>query len=370
MITLAFRPTTTQAANFSYSIDVSYGVENTGLARVKETYKITNNTANQYLDSIKLSTPTDQVESLRVYYSGGGSIPFTTEKVTADDGGYKYDYVQIKIDFPRTNVGRGVNWSFVVEYQTPDLVENKGKAHVVYVPGIAPENREDYKVTLTVPKDYGPMHGFGDLPEEVSTNGNTKTFAFSSEDLVDQSLQLLFGNSTTYQTKFNYPLENRSGFPKVYEVTLPPTTAAQTVYLDNINPKPESIRIDADNNIIASYTLQSQQKITVSTDILAEVRYLNYDLARSGQLGDIPRDLKSKYTKASQYWNSDNPVLRQKSESLVKGKKNVAEMVQAINNYVIETLDYNNEKIKYNVRQARLRHLKTPTTPSAWNIRT
>lgn len=360
MITLAFRPTTTQAANFSYSIDVSYGVENTGLARVKETYKITNNTANQYLDSIKLSTPTDQVESLRVYYSGGGSIPFTTEKVTADDGGYKYDYVQIKIDFPRTNVGRGVNWSFVVEYQTPDLVENKGKAHVVYVPGIAPENREDYKVTLTVPKDYGPMHGFGDLPEEVSTNGNTKTFAFSSEDLVDQSLQLLFGNSTTYQTKFNYPLENRSGFPKVYEVTLPPTTAAQTVYLDNINPKPESIRIDADNNIIASYTLQSQQKITVSTDILAEVRYLNYDLARSGQLGDIPRDLKSKYTKASQYWNSDNPVLRQKSESLVKGKKNVAEMVQAINNYVIETLDYNNEKIKYNVRQGSLEAFKNP----------
>lgn len=360
LITLAFRPTTTQAANFSYSINVSYGVDNSGLAQVKETYKITNNTANQYLDSIKLSTPTDQVDDLKVYYSGGGSIPFTTEKVTADDGGYKYDYVQIKIDFPRTNVGRGVNWSFVVDYQTPDLVENKGKAHVVYVPGIAPESREDYKVTLTVPKDYGPMHGFGGLPEEVSSTDQTKTFAFSSEDLVDQSLQLLFGNSTTYQTKFSYPLENKSGFPKVYEVTLPPTTTAQTVYLNSIDPKPEGIRIDTDNNVIASYTLQPQQKTTVNADILAEVRYINYDLARSGQLDDIPRELKNKYTKATQYWNSDNAVLRKKTESIVEGKNNVAEMVHAINNYVIETLNYNNEKIKYNVRQGSLEAFKNP----------
>ncbi len=360
LIVFAFKPTATQAANFSYSINVNYEVDNSGLTRVKETYNITNNTANQYLDSIKLSTPAEELQNLRVYYPGGGNIPFTTEKVTADDGGYKYEYIQILIDFPRTNVGRGVNWSFVIEYQTQDLVENKGKAHVVYIPGIAPENRDDYKVSLTVPKDYGPMHGFGDLPEEVSTTENTKTFAFSTNDLVDQSLQLLFGNSTTYQTNFNYPLENKSGFPKVYEVTLPPTTEAQTVYLNKLDPKPESIRIDTDNNVLARYTLQPNQKITVSTDILAEVRYMNYDLAKSGQLNDIPRELKSKYTKSTQYWNSDNPVLKQKTDSLIKDKKNVAEMVRAINNYVIETLDYNNEKIKYNVRQGSLEAFKNP----------
>jgi hypothetical protein len=132
------------------------------------------------------------------------------------------------------------------------------------------------------------------------------------------------------------------------------------VYLNKLDPKPESIRIDADNNVLASYTLQPNQKITVRTDILAEVRYLKYDLARSGQLGDIPRDLKSKYTKATHYWNSDNPVIKQKAESLTKDKKNVAEMVRAINNYVIETLNYNNEKIKYNVRQGSLEAFKNP----------
>lgn len=360
LIVLAFKPTPTQAANFSYSINVNYGVEESGLTNVKETYNITNNTANQYLNSIKLSTPANEVNNLRVYYVNGGSIPFTTEKITTDDGGYKYEFVQINIDFPRTNVGRGANWSFVVDYQTPDLVENKGRAHVVYIPGIAPENRDDYKVTLTVPKDFGPIHGFGELPKESSTSDGIKTFTFGSQDLVDQSVQLLFGDSTTYQTNFNFPLENKSGFPKVYEVTLPPTTEAQTVYLNKLDPKPESIRIDSDNNIIASYTLQPQQKVTVSTDISAEVRYLNYDLERSGQLNDIPRELKSKYTKPTRYWSSDNPVIKQKTETLVKDKKNVAEMVRAVNNYVIETLDYNNEKIKYNVRQGSLEAFKNP----------
>ncbi len=361
IISLAFKPTPSQAANFSYSIDVNYDVEQTGVTNVKETYNITNNTPNQYLDSIKLSTPASEVNNLRVYYGGGGSIPFTTEKIATDEGGYKYEYVQINIDFPRSNVGRGTNWSFIIDYQTPDLVENKGRAHVVYIPGIAPENRDDYKVTLSVPKDFGPIHGFGELPKEVSSSSSGKTYSFGPQDLIDQSVQILFGDSATYQTNFNFPLENKSGFPKVYEVTLPPTTEAQTVYLNKIDPKPEGVRLDPDNNIIASYTLQPQQKVTVSTDILAEVRYINYDLERSGQLNDVPRDLKSKYTKATQYWNSDNPVLKQKSESLVKDKKNVAEMVKAINNYVIETLDYNNEKIKYNVRQGSLEAFKNPS---------
>lgn len=362
LIIFALRPSSTQAANnFSYNVSVNYKIEPSGLAEVKETYNITNNTASQYLDSIKLSTSTDKVENLQVYYTNGGSIPFTTEKITTDDGGYKYDYIQINIDFPRNTVGRGANWGFVVQYQTPDIVENKGRAHIVYIPGVPKENREDYAVTLTVPKEFGPIHGFGELPKETTTSNNTKTYEFSKANLVEKSVQLLFGDSTTYQTNFNFPLENKSGFPKVYEVTLPPSTAAQTVYLNKLDPKPESIRIDADNNIIATYTLRSQQKVTVSTDILAEVRYINYDLARSGQLNDIPRELKATYTKTTHYWNSDNPVLRQKAKSLTEGKQNVAEMVKAINNYVVETLDYNNEKIKYNIRQGSLEAFKNPS---------
>ena len=247
IISLAFKPTPSQAANFSYSIDVNYDVEQTGVTNVKETYNITNNTPNQYLDSIKLSTPASEVNNLRVYYGGGGSIPFTTEKIATDEGGYKYEYVQINIDFPRSNVGRGTNWSFIIDYQTPDLVENKGRAHVVYIPGIAPENRDDYKVTLSVPKDFGPIHGFGELPKEVSSSSSGKTYSFGPQDLIDQSVQILFGDSATYQTNFNFPLENKSGFPKVYEVTLPPTTEAQTVYLNKIDPKPEGVRLDPDN---------------------------------------------------------------------------------------------------------------------------
>lgn len=359
---LMFRPGPTNAtSNFNYSIDINYTVDQSGITKVREVYSVTNNTANQYLDTMKVSAPTASLQDLSVYYANGGNIPHSTEKITSDDIGYKYEYSRININFSQANAGKGVSWKFVVEYQTPDLVENKGRAHVVYIPGISSENYSNYHVTLSVPKDFGPMHGLGKLPKEIEANGATKVYNFSPSDLMDSSLQLLFGDSATYQANFNYPLENKSGFPKVYKVTLPPTTANQTVYLNKLEPRPDNVHLDDDNNIIATYTVQPNQKITVATEIVADVRYINYDLARSGQLGEIPANLRSKYTKATRYWNSDNSLIRQKTQEITKDKKNVAEMVRAINDYVVDTLNYNNEKIKYNIRQGSLEVFKNPS---------
>lgn len=361
LILIALSANTTRAAsNFSYTIGVDYVVDNSGATQVKEEYRITNNTANQYMDSIKITLPTGNAQDLTIRYDNGSNIPFTQEKLLADSIGYKYEQTQVNIDFPRVNVGKGASWGFIVQYRAPDLVENKGRAHVVYIPGISPENQGDYRVTLAIPKDFGPMHGFGRLPQEIKTGDTMRFYRLNPEDLVDNSLQLLFGDSTTYQANFSYPLENKSGFPKVYKITLPPTTASQAVYINKLDPQPENIYIDSDNNIIASYTVQPNQKLVVNTDIFANINYVEYDLSRSGQLRDIPQNLKSKYTKATKYWNSDNPVIKQKTQEVIKGKSTVAEMTKAINDYVVETLNYNNEKIKYNIRQGSLEAFKNP----------
>lgn len=361
MLVVALLPNKGRAANeFFYSIDVQYAVPTTGPTNVLQTYSVTNNTSNKYLDSIKISAPSNNVQNLRVYYSGGGSIPFTTQVLTEETGSFKYEYTQINIDFPVAKVGQGLKWGFVVEYQTNSLVENKGRANVVYIPGISQENRDFYSVSLKVPDSFGQVHGFGKLPKEVSRQGGVVTYKFEQNDLINNSLQLLFGNSTTYKVGFVFPLNNNSPSPRTFEVALPPNTESQSVFLQNINPKPYSTRLDGDGNIIASFKLSPNQKLDVKADILADVKYLQYDLAKSGTSKDIPADLVKIYTQPTRYWQSDNAEISAKARELTEGKSRVSDQISAINKYVIDTLEYNNEKIKYNIRQGALKAYQDP----------
>jgi hypothetical protein len=362
IIIIGLLPIRGRAANeFSYSIDVNYRVPVSGSTGVIQTYNITNNTSNKYLDSIKISAPSNDVQNLKVYYEGGGSIPFTTQVLTEETGGFKFDYTQINIDFPAAKVGQGLKWGFVVDYQTNSLVENKGRANVVYIPGIAQENKDYYNVSLQVPASFGEVHGFGSLPKEVSRQSGIVTYSFNQNDLINNSLQLLFGNSTTYKVGFVYPLENKASVSKKFEISLPPNTQSQSVFLQNLEPRPESIRLDADGNVIATYKVGSNQKINVKADILADVKYIKYDLAKSGNTNEIPKNLVDTYTKSTRFWQSDNAEINAKAKELTKGKNTVADQISAINKYVIDTLEYNNEKIKYNIRQGSLKAYQDPT---------
>jgi len=70
IISLSFLFSLTKARaseNFNYNIDVNYLVRNDGNTLVKETYNITNNTGTQYLDSIRVSTPSSNINSIQVY---------------------------------------------------------------------------------------------------------------------------------------------------------------------------------------------------------------------------------------------------------------------------------------------------------------
>ncbi|MSR68574.1 transglutaminase domain-containing protein [Candidatus Saccharibacteria bacterium] len=361
-ILLAFLPHPTRADNnFTYNIDVNYYVAAAGPTFVNETYNIINNTSGQYLDSIKISAPSANIANLKVYYTDGGSIPFTTETISQGSLGFQYSYTQIKIDFNKANYGAGLKWGFVVEYSVSDLVENKGRANVVYIPGISASSTENYHVSLTVPADYGNVHGFGVEPKQSTNENGTKTYSFNQKDLINNSVQLLFGDSTTYKVNFIYPLENNTGLPKSVDITLPPTTASQTVFIESINPKPKSTRVDVDGNVIVAYSLAPNSKLDVVVDVLADVQFIDYDFSKSGTLSDIPANLVTKYTKATKYWDSDNPEIIKKAKELTAGKNTVAEKIEAINKYVISTLDYNIAKIEYNIRQGALKAYQNPS---------
>jgi hypothetical protein len=361
ILLVSFSHSSQASSDFSYNVNVNYRVTSDANTRVTEIYNVTNHSSNKYLSSIQLSTPTDDAKNIVVEYSDGSSVPFTLEKKHTEVSGYPYDYTQININFNRQTAGAGTSWNFTIRYDTSKLVETKGGAHTVYIPAISQDVSDNYQVQLSVPQDFGTLHTTGARPTSQSTKNNQTTYSFDKNDLREKSLSLVFGDSTVYKINFNYPLNNQTPLSQIFTIALPPNTSGQQIILNKLDPQPDNTRLDADGNILADYTVPAHTKITVQTNVQAVVRYIEYDLTKSGTKADIPNSLVSRYTGSQQYWPANNPTIAAKAHDLTKDKKSVSEQVQAINNYVIETLSYNNEKIKYNIRQGGLKALENPT---------
>lgn len=347
--------------DFRYNVLVNYDVDVTGVTHVTERYTVTNDSSNRYLQSIQISTPSDDVQNLEASYGDGTSLHTTTQKKTAQSKGYNYDYQQIVVDFNRRNTGLGNQWTFEVHYDTTKLVDSKGGGHTVYIPSIAADSSDKYNIQVLIPDSFGSLQSSDVKPVATPAPNDKTLYVFPREELNNQPVTMVFGDKTIYQVNFGFPLKNETGLPRTFTVTLPPNTPTQSVYINSLNPQPTTTSLDSDGNILADYEVPPRTSINVQTDILAEVRYKKYDLAASGTKADIPQDLVRSYTSSTQYWQSDNPNIKRKARELTQGKTSVAEQVKAINNYVIETLTYNNDKIKYNVRQGGVKALTNPS---------
>ncbi len=349
------------SSDFSYSISSRYDVRSDSSTAVEESYSVVNNTPNRFLQSIQLSAPVDDATDLTVEYEDGTAIPFTTNKKVSSQSGYSYDYVEINITFPRNSVGQNSRWGFVVSYSTAKLVETKGSAHTVSIPAVPQDASDKYSVELLVPESFGSIHATGQAPTRLENQNGQQRYVFKDKESLKKTTLLVFGDSTIYEVNFNFPLDNKSNFTSTFTVALPPNTSGQKILLQKLDPQPKSTRLDSDGNILADYDVPAGSKIVVQTSVIGVISYIDYDLSKSGTLAEIPKDLVTKYTSPQQYWDSTNPEIVAKANELTKGKNTVAEQVRAINDYVVSTLTYNDEKIKYNLRQGGLKALQEPS---------
>lgn len=348
------------SSEFSYNVSSVYRVTSDNNTRVEDSYTVSNFTSDKYLDKIQISTPAEDAKNISVEYADGTSIPFTTSIKKSSQQGYEYSYIEIDIQFTRNTVGRNSRWQFIVTYDTANLVETKGSAHTVSVPALPQEGDNQYSVDLFVPENFGTLRTTGVAPEKLGTKNGETGYRFKDKKSLEKTASLVFGDSTIYEVNFNFPLNNTSSLPATFTVTLPPNTSGQQVTVAKLDPEPASTRLDVDGNILADYSVAPKTNITVKTNVVAVASYVEYNLAASGTKDQIPRELVAKYTGSQQYWPTNDPEISTKAKELTNGKTSVAEQVRAINDYVVSKLSYNNEKIKYNIRQGGSKAIQNP----------
>lgn len=358
----ALIPQAAAAANFTYDTEVTYTVRPDGVTTdVVERYRVTNQTPRFYLTELQLSTPAEQLSGLTVSYGDGAAIPATTSAQTTRQGDVDIEYQQIKLTFPRQIVGQGRQWEVVARYQTRGLAETRGGSHTVYVPSIEPTNDlSSYRAIVEVPKSFGGAHFTGAKASSSGTRGEYQVFRFDRAELQKSSLALSFGDLNRYEFTLTYPLKNKGLWPQTQRVTLPPNLNNQSATITKLEPMPRSTYVDADGNLIAEYRLNPGQSVNVQAVAVVEVRHRSYDLSKSGKSGDIPAQLIERYTGSTAYWSGDASV-REAAARVSDPNAPVIKNVQAMYQLVIDRLSYNDEKIKFNIRQGAQKALANPS---------
>ncbi|MEI7818754.1 MAG: transglutaminase family protein [bacterium] len=349
------------AGEFSYKIDLNYRLDDDGSTVVTSTYRVTNNTNNKILASLLINTPTSDANELTATLLDGTPISKQVSDKTSTALGYSYQYKEIALTFQDWPGGRGTVESFVVSYRTSELVDIKGASRTFYAPSLAQIGEdEDYAVSVSVPLSFGRLYASGAMPVIDGSDGNRVRYRFVNSADLKRSVALIFGDTTVYKVDLIYPLANTSKRDRIITVTLPPDTGSQKIFINKLDPAPLSTRIDADGNILADYKVAAGQTITVHTDIAAQVKYQEYDFSKGGTLNQVPAELTKQYTGPTRYWQTQDPELVKQAKAAVAGKTKVADMMLALQQLTINTLSYNNEKIKYNIRQGSSKALRNP----------
>lgn len=351
---------------FSLERSVEYIASESPTVTVIERVKVTNKTNLQYLEGIKIATPVPRPHHIVAKYDDGEKINHSVLSKDVSSKGIDYSIAIIDLQFPKVIVGLDQSWNFELRYQTEDLIEFRGQAKVIYIPAISGDSQSgQQKVRLTVPDSFGNPHSFGIKPvaedlSDTNRQNNSKSYYFNSVDLANSSIGVVFGDSTIYQLNLNYPLKNDGLFDTTLTVTLPPDTSNQKVYISSLNPKPTSVRLDEEGNVLAEYRVKKDSTLNVEARLVALINYIEYDFSRVTSSKDIPSKIIDLYTKPTKYWNSNDVSIKNQAKKIIGNEKSIVKQVQLIQQFSVSHLSYNSEKIKYNIRQGSKAALANP----------
>jgi hypothetical protein len=309
---------------------------------------------------MQLTTPTDKVAGVSAKYASGGDIPVSITKTSTTRNGITYAYDEVDVKFPHPTAGVQT-WQFSVSYLDTGLVDTHGDAHTVYVPQVAPVPLGNtYSATVSVPKDFGSAHFVGVKASSMGTVKGRSLYSFTQDELTNQSLALAFGSTNIYEVNFKFPLRNNGLLATTETISLPPNLDNQQVIIQSLSPKPLNTRVDADGNILATYSVPAHTTETVQTKVVGVVNYQEYDLSKSGLKRAIPKDLVTRYTQSTHYWPTNGSVAAEAAK-LSSNNRPVIDNVKAMYQYVVGHLTYNVNKIKFNIRQGATKALANPT---------
>lgn len=315
---------------FSIDADVVYEVQGSGKTLVIQNIFLENNFSNLYATSYTLTLENIVVENARALNNSGSS--YETE-ITKNNNS-----TNIKVTFPDASLGKGTKRNFKIIYENPSFAIRTGEVWEISIPRLGDQNNfRNYSLTLKIPKSFGLEAYISPKPivSELSESGYTYTF--SKNDILQTGVSAGYGQFQVFSFNLSYHLENPLAKSSTTQIAIPPDTAFQKVYIQNINPKPSNVTVDPDGNWIATYDLEARQRVDVVVTGAVQI-FASY---RSFTKPD--EDILNENLKETEYWQISSPKIRELAKKLITPK--------AIYDYVYQNLHYDFSRVQANVQR-------------------
>lgn len=321
---------------FTVSYNTVYTLKPDGAAAVTQEITLANNFSTIYATSYSLILEGKTPEDIQAFQDKD-SLPVEIKK--------EDDRTQVTVAFPNSVVGKGKSRTFSISYNMPRTAIQNGQVWDVTIPKLAsPETIDGYKLALEVPQFFGNAAYISPEPRAKTIEDGFQRFSFDKDDLVKTGIVAAFGESQIFSFKLAYHLQNPHQGAGETEIALPPDTAFQRVYYEELEPKPLKVRTDRDGNWLALYRLQTGEKI----DVL---------LRGKVQIFASPQDFYPKvfpeedgyYLSEAQYWQVQDPEIQRIAKTL--------RTPRAIYDFVTAKLSYDYSRVREDVERLGARKI-------------
>ncbi|MFA6017445.1 MAG: transglutaminase-like domain-containing protein [Patescibacteria group bacterium] len=311
------------AADFKSDYQVEYNLsqsQNNLNSHVNFKIKIVNLKTEVFVSKFAISFPESfSINNLKASDDNG----FITPKITTDG-----EKTKIELEFSNPAVGKDTVNTFFLDFDQSNLFKVNGKVWEVVLPVIENTQDESYTVTVNLPETTNKKISISKpKPDSVSGNkiiwNNPKT----------KTIYAVFGGSQVYKSELTYHLKNDQIYPIFTEIAFPPETVNQKIFLQSINPPPESVRLDEDGNYLGKYFLKPLETKTIVYKSLIEIFSETRDEVNS-YLRTLISQQKNYLLTAKKYWQL----------SKIDSFKNI-NSPEEIYNFVVRNLKYNYNKI-------------------------
>ena len=324
---------------FTTDYDVTYEVKETGATEVINKISLTNVFSNLYATSYSIVLDSMDPKNIKAFDING-----PLELSSRVDG----SITTLEVKFKDQLVGKNKSRTFWISFEESSFAVRTGEVWEISIPRIS-ENAKfnSYNVTILIPEKLGQEAYVSPNPRnKISQNGYLK-YSFNREDVEKTGIVAGFGEFQVFSFSLNYHLENPLSKPATTEITLPPDTAYQRVYYENINPKPSKMYTDMDGNWIAEFNLQARERIDVvvsgHVQIFSNFRPFTKPTQESLNLNISKTD----------YWDTQDSTIQTLAKEL-KTPRNIYD-------YVSTKLKYDYTRVKPNVeRLGGVNALKNP----------
>ncbi len=319
--------------NFTTDYQVIYDISESGATKADIAISLTNKTAKNYATDYQMLLGFDDISDFRSS-DAQGEIKPKLEKIS---NGYS-----VNLPLNKKAVGLGNKNTFNITFNTKSIARNNGNIWEINIPGIS--NSEEYN-SFNVEVKHPTLFG---KPAYIKPDPGNGALIFDKNDLGKSGISIGFGDKQYYQFNLTYHLKNTNLFPIKTTIALPSDTSYQRIFIEKMNPKPNSITIDKDGNWLAEYSLSPAQKKDVNVIGKSAIQM-------EPNSSELSPEEKNLYTSPTKFWQSDDPKIGKLAQGLNTPEK--------IYDFVVNTLKYDFKRVpENNSRMGAVNSLSNPNS--------